>query len=443
MEQIPTCSVHKNEGCLLYVDGASRGNPGPAAVGAVIKASMDNNKLSVVWRAGRSIGKRTNNEAAFEALLFGLEQALKSEYKHVAAMSNSEVLVKQFHGQYEVKSPELTSLLKWVKENSKKLCGFSLRYIPKSDNTEAEAEAIKALDKGMPSGRLKEDSSCPVCLELFEPPVFQCPKGHLICMDCLENIFDNSNNESCPECRTPYLGQRIPNVVADDLIKQWRSQEVQETPLATYKLSTKFLFNIRTGPLMSSAKVDTIKGGSYVDINEIKVVPRDNNVRGRLSSGNWINIQGLNPIEVQALPLPLGTYKIKSHIMPLWSDIRRSSVATGGLLPGDYVDILETRVLTEDDRVRARTAGGKWISLLAPTTGYEWASPVPLGDYKVLKELCLSSSDDEGSGVRGILKTKLRVGDCVNIIETKVVLENKLVRDELYKNRSSRKTDSQ
>ena len=421
MEQIFKCSIHKDEGCLLYVAVASRGKPAQVAVGALIKASL-NDKLSVVWRARRSIGKKTDEEAKFEALLFGLERALKSEYKHVTAMSCSEVLVKQFHGQLEVRSPALKSLLERVKEKSKKLCGFSLHYIPTSENAEANVQANLALDRAMSSGRLEEDSSCPVCLELFEPPVFQCPKGHLICRDCLESILENSNNESCPECRTPYLGQRIPNVVADDLIKQWRSQDIQETPIATYKLSTKYIFNIRSGPLMSSAKVGDIIGGSYVDIYEIKVVPQDNNVRGRMASGNWINIQGLNPSEVQAVPIPLGTYKIKNHIMPFWSDIRRSSTAVGGLLPGDYVDIVETRVVTEDDRVRARTVGGKWISLVAPSTGYEWALPVPLGDYQVLKELWLSLDD------KGRLNNRLRVGDCVNIVETKVVPEDKVVR---------------
>ena len=271
MEKIPTCSVHKNEGCLLYVDSASRGNPGPAAVGSVIKAHLNNDKLSMVWHAGRSIGKRTNNEAEFEALLFGLEQAHKSKFPYVVAMSDSVMLVKQFHGQYEVGSPELVSLLERAKEASKKFCGFSLRYIPSTDNMEADAQANKILDKAMPSGRLEEDSSCPVCFELFEPPVFQCPKGHLICKGCLENIFENSNNESCPECRTPYMGLKIPNVVADDRIKQWRSHNIMETPLATYKLSKNHV-DIRSKPLMSSAKVGRIEGGSYVDINEIKMV---------------------------------------------------------------------------------------------------------------------------------------------------------------------------
>ena len=109
---------------MLFVHGASRGNPGPAAVGAVIKACLSEQKLSVVWRAGKSIGKRTNNEAEFEALLFGLERVVKSEYRHVVALSESEVLVKQFKEQCRNESAELKSLLQRVKEHAKKLMSF-------------------------------------------------------------------------------------------------------------------------------------------------------------------------------------------------------------------------------------------------------------------------------------------------------------------------------
>ena len=129
MEKTPSCSLHKDEGCLLYINEACHGNTGHAAIGAVIKAHL-NDKLSVVWRAGRSIGKKTKDEAGLEALLFGLERTQKSQYKHVTAVSDSEVLVKQYHEQHEVKSPELRSLLQRIKEVAKKLCGFSLRYDP-------------------------------------------------------------------------------------------------------------------------------------------------------------------------------------------------------------------------------------------------------------------------------------------------------------------------
>ena len=410
---------------MLFVHGASRGNPGPAAVGAVIKACLSEQKLSVVWRAGKSIGKRTNNEAEFEALLFGLERVVKSEYRHVVALSESEVLVKQFKEQCRNESAELKSLLQRVKEHAKKLMSFSLRHVSRSDNAEADSEATEALDKGAPSGRLQEDSSCPVCLDLFEPPVFQCPKGHLICKECLDNLLERSDNESCPECRTSYLGLRIPNVVADDLIKQWRGQQKYERHLATYKLSPKYTFDLTQGPQKHSNNVGSLNGGSYVDIIEIKRISHDNQVRGRTVSNKWLTIQkGSSQIEVFASPLPTGAYKIGSHKMPLWDGIRRNSPTAGELQPGVYIDVVETRCVTEDDRVRARTAAGKWISLLPPSTGHEWATPVLLGAYKVIHYQWTYVGAKKSSQTNG----EVRLGDYVNVIETRIVSEDNRAR---------------
>ena len=426
MEQVAICSLTQGgDGCLLYVDGASRGNPGPAAVGAVIKARLSNEMFSVVWRAGRSIGKKTNNEAEYEALLFGLERVLKSEYKHVVAMSDSEVLVRQFKGQYRVENPDLRSLLQRVGEIARKLNSFSLRHIPRSDNTEADGEANEALDKGMPSGRLQEDSACPVCLDLFEPPVFQCPKGHLICRECLDNLLQKSDNETCPECRTPYQGLRIPNVVADDFIKQWRGQQTSERPLSTYELSKKFTFDLRHGPKLDSAKVGSLSGGSYVDIIELKVISESDRIRGRTPMNQWLTIKRTNPVEVLASPLPLGTYRVEKFA-ELSIALKMRSQKGGELLAGDYVDIVETRVLPDDNRVRAKVANGKWMSLVDTSfpVHTKWAVPLPLGTYKLKRLAAL------GSGVNKVSQTigELQTGDYVDIIETRVVPEDQRVR---------------
>ena len=438
MNQIPICtSTQGVDGCQLYVDGVSRGNPGPAAVGAVIKACLSDDKRSVMWRGGKSIGKRTKNEADYEALLFGLEQVLKSGYRHVFALSNSEVLEKQFKGRLMVESPELRSLLQRVKEQVGKLSTFSLspqiashvRFVGSDifpqDNTEADSEANEALDKAIPSGRLQEDSSCPVCLEWFEPPVFQCPKGHLICKECLDNLLERSDNESCPECRTPYLGLRIPNVVADDLIKQWRGQQRNEKPLATYKLSPNYTFDLTQGVQYNSGNVGSLNGGSYVDIMEMKRISHENRVRGRTVNNKWLTIQkGKSQVEYFANPLPTGVHKITSHKMPLWNGIRRNSTTAGELQPGEYVDVVETRRVAEDDRVRAKTAAGKWISLLQPSTGHQWATPVVLGAYKVINRQRTYVGAKKSSLTNG----EVRPGDYVNVIEIRIVPEDNRVR---------------
>ena len=115
--------------------------------------------------------------------------------------------------------------------------------------------------------------------------------------------------------------------------------------------------------------------------------------------------------------------------MPLWSDIRTHSTTAGELQPGDYVDIIETRVVPEDDRVRARTRGGKWISLLESCSGFEYASPLPLGEYKIQKVADLTEGfrNDSNLSPCGPVKS----GEYVTIIETRVVPEDKCVRAKL------------
>ena len=422
MAKMCSLSQHKVEDCLVYVDSACRENPGHAAVGAIIKAHPKG-KLSVMWRASKSIGKKTKIEAEFEALLFGMERALQSQYKHVLVMSVSDVMVKQYYGHNEVPSAELGSLLQRAKDIAKQFCQFSLKHIPKSANTDANAEANRSLYSYVPSGRLQEDSSCPVCLELFEPPVFQCPNGHLICKECLDDLFRSNQNQSCPECRTPYGGMRIRCVVADDLIKQWRPQKMMERSLATYKLSPEHTFVLRESP-QSNSSVDTIKGGTYIDVNEIKVTSEENTIIGRTSSGNWIKLQPENQLEVLAVAIPLGTYEVSSEAV-LSADVELKSVKTNEKLqPGDYVDIIETKVVTKDERVRAKTSSGKWMSLVNTTTGFKWASPLSLGTYKIKSSASLSLGAQIGSGIID----QLSVGDYVDIVDTKVVPEDQRVR---------------
>ena len=90
------------------------------------------------------------------------------------------------------------------------------------------------------------------------------------------------------------------------------------------------------------------------------------------------------------------------------------------------MDIVETKVVPEEDRVRAKTANGQWMSLINTSNGFEWASPVPLGAYK-LKKVADLAVDFRITSPRSTTGP-LQVGDIVEIIETKVVPEDKRVR---------------
>src|SRR5262245_37608756 len=95
-----------NEVLTLEFDGGSRGNPGPAGIGVVIRAA-DGTPLVTL---GRFIGRATNNVAEYKALITALEEAKKLGAKKIIIRGDSELIIKQMLGQYRVKNPDLRDL---------------------------------------------------------------------------------------------------------------------------------------------------------------------------------------------------------------------------------------------------------------------------------------------------------------------------------------------
>lgn len=127
---------------VLHVDGGARGNPGPAAVGVVVSASDGN----VLERIAQPIGEATNNVAEYRALLLGLERARALGAIEVEAISDSELVVRQVHGDYRVKQATLRSLHEQARAA---LAGFErwqLRHVPREQNADADALVNAALD---------------------------------------------------------------------------------------------------------------------------------------------------------------------------------------------------------------------------------------------------------------------------------------------------------
>ena len=91
---------------LLMVDGAARGNPGPAGCGAVIC----DEKGAVVRELSRYLGHATNNVAEYEALLMGLEALIELKRNKIVVQSDSQLLVRQLNGEYRVKDEKLKVL---------------------------------------------------------------------------------------------------------------------------------------------------------------------------------------------------------------------------------------------------------------------------------------------------------------------------------------------
>ncbi len=127
----------------LYFDGASRGNPGPAAVGWVIVTSD-----GIVAEGGERIGETTNNRAEYDALIRGLEAARDYGLAAVDVRGDSELIVKQLRGEYDVSHPAL-------KERRARALGllesferYSVAHVPREINDRADNLANEALDDG-------------------------------------------------------------------------------------------------------------------------------------------------------------------------------------------------------------------------------------------------------------------------------------------------------
>ena len=132
----------KIEKVILYTDGASRGNPGPAAIGAVIKDGQGR----VLAHISKRIGKTTNNQAEYLAVIAALEEADRLGAAAVEIRSDSELVVKQINGSYRVKHPALKPLYRQVKELQSSFQSCAAASIPRRQNREADSLCNAALD---------------------------------------------------------------------------------------------------------------------------------------------------------------------------------------------------------------------------------------------------------------------------------------------------------
>jgi len=127
---------------VIFTDGVSRGNPGRAAIGAIIR----DERGTVIASISRSIGRATNNLAEYAALIAALQEAIKAGASQVEVRSDSELIVRQINGRYRVKNAALVPLHNKVRELQGQLESFSISHIPREQNVEADRLANMALD---------------------------------------------------------------------------------------------------------------------------------------------------------------------------------------------------------------------------------------------------------------------------------------------------------
>lgn len=135
----PPAGVH-----TAHIDGASRGNPGPASYAVILR----NPDGKIVLELAKNIGRETNNVAEYYALLAALDFAVTQGISALRIQSDSELLVRQMQGRYKVKSADLKPLHERAQKLSRQLAYFQIEHVRRELNRDADALANVALDGG-------------------------------------------------------------------------------------------------------------------------------------------------------------------------------------------------------------------------------------------------------------------------------------------------------
>jgi len=128
---------------VLYIDGASRGNPGRAGAGVWI-TNGEGEKISEV---SRFLGHKTNNEAEYWALLLGLREAKRLRGDRIQIFTDSQLVERQIKGVYRVKDSNLKALHRTVIQNLNTFSSFEIESIPREENEEADRLANQAIQR--------------------------------------------------------------------------------------------------------------------------------------------------------------------------------------------------------------------------------------------------------------------------------------------------------
>jgi ribonuclease HI len=143
----PPAGVH-----IANIDGASRGNPGPASYAVVLRDPAG----KVILELGKKFGRDTNNVAEYYALLAALDYATTHGITALRVRSDSELLVRQMQGRYKVKSPDLKPLYERASKLVRQIAYFVVEHIPREMNRDADALANLALDQaGVPKPEIR------------------------------------------------------------------------------------------------------------------------------------------------------------------------------------------------------------------------------------------------------------------------------------------------
>jgi probable phosphoglycerate mutase len=153
---------------VIEADGGSRGNPGPAGYGAVVRTE---DRATVLAESKQSIGQATNNVAEYRGLIAGLEEAVKLDATEVDVFMDSKLVVEQMSGRWKVKHPGLIELHAQARKLAARFDRISYAWIPRERNKHADRLANEAMDA---AAEISDENSEPA---VAEPAKAQAAKG--------------------------------------------------------------------------------------------------------------------------------------------------------------------------------------------------------------------------------------------------------------------------
>lgn len=137
--------------CIIEFDGASKGNPGKAGAGAILRTEDG----QLVYRLREGLGIATNNVAEYRGLILGLRHALKKGFKLVRAVGDSQLVCMQMKGIWQTKHQNMIELCKQAKELKDKFLSFQIVHVRRELNSQADAQANLAIN--LQNGEVHEE----------------------------------------------------------------------------------------------------------------------------------------------------------------------------------------------------------------------------------------------------------------------------------------------
>ena len=129
----------------IRTDGGARGNPGPAGIGVVVE-NADTGE--VLERHAKFLGRTTNNQAEYQAVILGLKRCHALGATEVEVVADSELLIKQANGEYRVKNPDLAQRFLEMRNLEVQIGRVRFRHVRREQNKEADRLSNQAMDEG-------------------------------------------------------------------------------------------------------------------------------------------------------------------------------------------------------------------------------------------------------------------------------------------------------